>query len=385
MQMMKNVLIISYEFPPIIGGAGVYAHDLAIGLVKNGHKVSLLTYSTPNNRQFLADFGKKYQVACYTIPARKIIHFYLLYLKFKEILKQASFDTIIFSDGRSKKMGALFQSSLKGILGRSVSILHGNEKNSFFEKPSLALRLFGMQKRMLNFFLQQKKIIVVSEAELSMWQQTPLKNQLHLIRHGIDTDIFQPRTTAEVTVLKAQLGIDKERPILLSASRIVKEKGQEVVLESLDKILQSVPDLLFVIVGNGDHLPQLEQMVAARGLQNHVVFAGGVSRDVLSTYLAVCDLFILPSQYYESFGLVYLEAAACGKAAIAGNRGGTNEAVVEDVTGYLVDPLSREAIADKVINVLQNKPLRERLQTNALKRATAEFSNMRMAERIINF
>ncbi|HEY9257415.1 glycosyltransferase, partial [Chitinophaga sp.] len=90
-------------------------------------------------------------------------------------------------------------------------------------------------------------------------------------------------------------------------------------------------------------------------------------------------------QFYESFGLVYLEAAACGKAAIAGNRGGTNEAVVDDVTGYLVDPLSREAIVDKVVRLLQDKPLREQMQTNALKRATADFSNKRMAEKIVNF
>lgn len=382
---MKNILIISYEFPPIIGGAGVYAHDLAIGLVKNGHKVSLLTYSTANNKQFLAAFEEKYQVACYSIPGIKFIHFHLLYLKFRELLRQQEFDTIIFSDGRSKKMGALFQSSLKNILPRSISILHGNEKNSFFEEPSFLLKLFGMQRRMLSFFLQQKKIIVVSESELNIWKKTALKDQLHLIRHGIDTDIFQPKTVAEITAIKSGLGINDNRPILLSASRIVKEKGQEVVLESLPEIIQAVPDLLYLIIGNGAHLPQLQQQVVAQGLQKHVVFVGGVSRDVLATYLSICDLFILPSQFYESFGLVYLEAAACGKAAIAGNRGGTNEAIVDDVTGYLIDPLSRQAIADKVVSVLQNKPLRERLQSNAQKRAVAEFSNKSMAEKIVNF
>ncbi len=382
---MKNILIISYEFPPIIGGAGVYAHDLAIGLVKNGHKVSLLTYNTGNNEQFLAAFAQQYQVTCYTIPGTKFIHFYLLFLKFKKILQQQEFDTIIFSDARSKKMGALFQSSLKNILPRTVSILHGNEKNSFFEKPSFLLSLFGMQKRMERFFLQQKKIIVVSEAELDIWQKTAMKDQLYLIRHGIDTDIFQPRTVTEIAAIKSNLGFRDDRPILLSASRIVKEKGQEVVIESLHQIIQAVPDLLYVIVGNGGHLAHLEQLVAAKGLKEHVVFVGGVSRDVLSTYLSVCDLFILPSQFYESFGLVYLEAAACGKAAIAGNRGGTNEAVVHDVTGYLVDPLSREAIVDKVVRLLQDKPLREQMQTNALKRATADFSNKRMAEKIVNF
>lgn len=381
---MKNVLIISYEFPPIIGGAGVYAHDLAIGLVKNGHQVSLLTYKTPRNEAFLASFEEKYGVRCHTIPERKYIHFYLFFRQLKKIVKKNSFETIIFSDARAKKMGALFHPALKHLSARSLSVLHGSEKASFFEKPSFLLRAFGMQQRMLNFLQHQRKIVVVSEAEYELWTQTALKEKLELIRHGIDTDIFHRRTPQEVAAIKSRLGIDLHRPVLFSASRLVKEKGQQLVIESLPEIVAAVPGLLCIIAGSGNYLPVLQQQVKELGLDEHVLFTGGVSREVLSDYFAICDLFILPSQFYESFGLVYLEAAACGKTAIAGNRGGTNEAVVNDVTGYLVDPVSKKEIVNKVVTVLTDPDLRNRLQTTAYTRAVAEFSNVTMAGKIIN-
>lgn len=380
---MKKVLIISYEFPPIIGGAGVYAHDLTIGLVKNGHQVSLLTYKTDRNADFLASFEQKYHVRCHAVPEKKYIHFYLFFLELKRIVKQEHFDVIIFSDARAKKMGAFFQPALKQLGDRSLAVLHGNEKASFFEKPSLLLRAFGMQRRMLNFLRQQKKIVVVSQAEYELWQQTNLKEKLQLIRHGIDTDIFHRRTPEQVAAIKKQYKINPARPILFSASRLVKEKGQELVIDSLPHIIKEVPDLLCIIAGSGNYLSTLQQKVKDLGLDHHVLFTGGVSRDILSDYFAICDLFILPSQFYESFGLVYLEAAACGKTAIAGNRGGTNEAVVDDVTGYLVNPLSVEEISDKVVTVLKDPVVRERLQRTAYERAITRFTNVAMADKII--
>ncbi|MCW3464664.1 glycosyltransferase family 4 protein [Chitinophaga nivalis] len=381
---MKNVLILSYEFPPIIGGAGVYAHDLAIGLVKNGHRVSLLTYRSPENTDFLKRFAQQYQVTCYTIPNQKYLHFYLFFRQLKKLVKQQHYDTIIFSDARSKKMGTFFQASLKQLLSRSVSIFHGGEQNSFFDKPSFLLRTFGMKDKMLQFFMQQKKIVVVSRAEHEMWNKTSLKEKLHLITHGIDTDIFHRRNPAEIDAIKKRLGISSTRPILLSASRLIKQKGQEVVVEGLPEMVKALPDLLYIIVGGGPHQEVLEAMVNERGLQKNVLFAGGVDRTVLSEYLAICDLFVLPSQFYESFGLVYLEAAACGKTAIAGNRGGTNEAIVDQVTGFLVNPVSKDEIIDKVLQVLQDEQLRQNLQTSAFNRTVEEFSNVRMAEKLIN-
>lgn len=240
-----------------------------------------------------------------------------------------------------------------------------------------------MQRRMLDFLRHQKKIVVVSEAEYELWQQTSLKEKLQLIRHGIDTDIFHRRTPDQVAAIKQQYGIDPARPILFSASRLVKEKGQELIIDSLQHIIKDVPDLLCIIAGSGNYLPTLQQKVKDLGLEHHVLFTGGVSREILSGYFAICDLFILPSQFYESFGLVYLEAAACGKTAIAGNRGGTNEAVVDDVTGYLVNPVSVEEICLKVVAVLKDPALRERLQRTAYERAVTRFTNVAMADKII--
>ena len=148
-------------------------------------------------------------------------------------------------------------------------------------------------------------------------------------------------------------------------------------------ILKEVPNTVCIIAGDGDHLPVLRQRASELGIQEQVRFTGGLSRAELSEYFAVCDVFVLPSQYYESFGLVYLEAAACGKTAIAGNRGGTSEAVVDNTTGYLVDPFCRNTLTSKVITLLQDEQLRNNLASSAYQRALAGFSNTAMAEKIV--
>lgn len=381
---MKNILIISYEFPPIIGGAGVYAHDLAIGLMKNGHTVSLLTYQTPANTKFLADFSDTYNITCHTISGTPVIHFYLLYLRLANLVKQQHFDLFIFSDARAKKMGAMFSSSLKQIADRSVAVLHGGEQNSFFNHPSRLLKLSGIAGKMMRFLSQQQRIVVVSKSEYDLWEGSPLREKLQLITHGIDTDIFYRRQPAEITAIKAKLRLDPGKKIILSASRLVKQKGQESLIACLPDILLKSPDTLCIIAGDGNYLPALKEQVKQLGLERKVIFTGGISRNKLSEYFAICDVFVLPSQFQESFGLVYLEAAACGKTAVAGNRGGTSEAVADMETGYLIDPFSRTALTDKITMLLNDDKLRNKLSTAAYERALGSFSNTAMAARIVS-
>jgi glycosyltransferase involved in cell wall biosynthesis len=381
---MKNILIISYEFPPIIGGAGVYAHDLAIGLVKNGHQVSLLTYRTPANTKFLAEFSATYNIACHTIPGTPVIHFYQLYLRLVNLLKQQQFDLIIFSDARAKKMGALFSSSLQRIADRSVAVLHGGEQNSFFNQPSRLLKLSGIAGKMMRFLSQQQRIVVVSRSEYDLWENSPLREKLQLIRHGIDTEIFYKRLPAEISAIKAKLRIDPGKKIILSASRLVKQKGQELLIACMPDILLQSPDTLCIIAGDGNYLPALKEQVKVLGLEKKVLFTGGIPRTILSEYFAICDVFVLPSQFQESFGLVYLEAAACGKTAVAGNRGGTSEAVADKETGYLIDPFSRAALTDRIVTLLNDDKLRDKLSAAAYERALGSFSNTAMAARIVS-
>jgi phosphatidylinositol alpha-1,6-mannosyltransferase len=130
----------------------------------------------------------------------------------------------------------------------------------------------------------------------------------------------------------------------------------------------------------------LEKLVEKLKLQNYVVFAGEAKESELVDHYNIGDIFIMPSRYIENtgsvegFGIVYLEAAACRKVVIGGNSGGAPEAVGDNSTGILVDPLDTDDIANNVINLLLNKERYNRLASNAEQRAKHQFSHSMVSE-----
>src|SRR5690606_32150475 len=109
MASLKKILILSYEFPPLIGGAGVYAHDITMGLHKNGHEISLITYNHggANNSVLSRVIAQGIKVSI--VPNVKYVHFLFFYWKLRMLTTKYKYDLIVFNDGRSKRIGALFQ------------------------------------------------------------------------------------------------------------------------------------------------------------------------------------------------------------------------------------------------------------------------------------
>lgn len=151
-------------------------------------------------------------------------------------------------------------------------------------------------------------------------------------------------------------GLEPEHKVLLTVSRLAlseRYKGHRQVLFALKKILQSHPDVRYLIAGDGDDLPRLQETVKAMGLTNHVIFAGHVPTRDLPKLYQLCDLFIMPSTK-EGFGIVFLEAMATGKATIAGNIDGSVDALDDGRLGALVDPNDSSAIAETVCRILDH-------------------------------
>lgn len=182
------------------------------------------------------------------------------------------------------------------------------------------------------------------------------------ITPGVDTDFFKPGKKDDGLVKIYSL---KDKIILLTVGRLDERKGHDMVLEVLPRLLPNYPDLVYLIVGKGREEKRLNEIVSEKGLQNSVLFVGYVEEDQLPAYYNLCDIFILPNRItkssalkgdYEGFGIVFLEAGACGKPVIGGRSGGVVDAVSDGLTGYLVDPFSPEEIAKK-IKILLDNPL----------------------------
>jgi len=157
------------------------------------------------------------------------------------------------------------------------------------------------------------------------------------------------------TYLLEQYGFKPDQPIILTVSRLSaleRYKGYDKILEALPQIRQAIPNVHYIIAGKGNDRPRIEQLIAQQGLQECVTLAGFVPDEQLCDYYNLCDLFAMPSKR-EGFGIVYLEALACGKPTLGGNRDGAIDALCHGELGALVDPDDAGAIAQTTIQILQ--------------------------------
>jgi glycosyltransferase involved in cell wall biosynthesis len=167
--------------------------------------------------------------------------------------------------------------------------------------------------------------------------------------------VFQPRQRS--LPLLNRLGLESDQPVLLTVARLAgreRHKGYDVVLEAMPEIRGEVPGVHYLLVGEGDDRPRIERRIRDLGLQRDVTLTGFVSDHELPDYYNLCSLFAMPSKR-EGFGIVYLEAMACGKPAIAGNRDGARDALMDGELGILVDPDDVAAFGDVVVEVLSGR------------------------------
>ena len=162
-------------------------------------------------------------------------------------------------------------------------------------------------------------------------------------------DTFTPGPAAPG--YRARLGIG-DGPVILTVGRLAsteRSKGHEAIFALLPDLRQRVPGLVYLIAGEGDDLPRLEQRARNLGLgPDSVRFLGYVPDEELPDVYRLADLFVMPSST-EGFGIVYLEAAACGLRVVGGAADGSADAIQDPRVGTTVDPGNRDALLAAVL------------------------------------
>jgi D-inositol-3-phosphate glycosyltransferase len=179
---------------------------------------------------------------------------------------------------------------------------------------------------------------------------------------GVDTDLFRPGDRAEA---RRGLGLD-ERPVLLWVGRIAPIKGLDTLLDAVARLSATGQSPRLLIVGgeadepaNG-HEASLRRRIERLRLEDTVRFIGPQPQSVLPVYYVAADVTVLPS-YYESFGMVALEAMACGSPVIASRVGGLVTTVRDGVTGFLVPDSDVPALAERIESLIADPELRWRV------------------------
>lgn len=195
------------------------------------------------------------------------------------------------------------------------------------------------------------------------------RNPIEVAPLGIDTARFHDASGSRAV----RKGYGGDAPILLTVGGLKPRKGQDVAIRAFRRVKRAFPAAQYLIVGTGRWREELEGLAKGLGLVDSVHFLGRVSDEALPAYYHACDVFVLTPRFinwsFEGFGLVYLEAAACGKASVASRSGGVEDAVIDGETGLLVPEGDVEATAEAVIRMLRDPELAHRLGESARARA----------------
>ncbi len=197
--------------------------------------------------------------------------------------------------------------------------------------------------------------------------------RIRLIENGVDVTRFRPvpRRPDLVTLL----GL-RDCFVFVSVCRLLEKKGIDQALRAFAQVVQEYPASRYLVVGDGPYRGKLETLAGSLGIAGKVAFTGAVAEDELVEHYALGDVFVMPNRRLpngdtEGFGLVFLEANACGLPVIAGSDGGSIDAVTHGVNGLLVDGHSVASIAGAMLELRRDPALRDRLRGGGHKAAAA--------------
>jgi len=361
-------LLITLAFPPDIGGMQSFAYQRCRHASAN-----YLVILAPRMEGWQTfDEGQpvricRWSAALRNVPGiKRVLQFVFPLLHALRLHRQEQFDAI-----------ECWQPLPFGLIGMIFKALysvpyivwsHGNDLSRPQRYP---LARFLLSRVLADACLVMANSQSTREALLAL--DIP-SDKIRVLNPPVDTQRFRPDIDSSVIVQKHGL---KSKRVILTAARLVRVKGVDTVIKALPKVLEAVPNTVYLIVGDGPLRGELEQLAEASGVRDHVFFAGAVDHlsDDLPRYYRACDVFVMVSRPFpqgrelERFGMAYLEAGACGKPVVAGRGGGVEEAVQDGVTGILVDPLDPEALSNAIVRILKDRELAKRLGENGRKRA----------------
>lgn len=336
---MRKTLLITLEFPPFAGGVGNYYYNLVKRLPADKIHVLTAEKSKHNENYNFKIFRKTLITKLPFKPKWLTALLKSIYYVKKEGIEQ-------LWAGQVLPLGTVCL-IIKKIFNLPYFVsCHGTDiltaqKNK--KKRELAVKILKEAKFITaNSHFTKNEIIKLGIEDNKIIVIYPCPNDLPEIN----------QKTANEIKIKYSL---ENKKIILSVGRLVERKGFSLVINSLAPLLKSHPDLIYLIIGNGPKEKELDLLIKKLNLINQIRILTKINNNELAHLFNLCEIFILtPYELFgeiEGFGMVYLEAGLFSKPVIASRSGGVPEAVIENMTGILVNPEKTEEIS-KAINLL---------------------------------
>ena len=333
---IPRLLVVTNDFPPRVGGAQRYCHDLVRHLPPD--RVTVLAPRMDGWREF--DAAQAYPVVRYggsfLLPGGE------LRPRVRSLLRETGAEMVLFGHGYPlAAMGP-------GLDVPYATLTHGVE--AWMSRVPVGRQLLARA-------LSDARVVFTVSRHTERWirRALPARTRTLPLPPGVDVDRFNP--DVDGLPVRTRHGVG-DRPLVACVSRLVQRKGQDTLIRVWPAVRRAIPGARLLLVGGGPDRERLGQLAAPLG--DAVSFAGVVSEEELPAHYAAADLFAMPCRdqkgglELEGLGIVYLEAAACGKAAVAGRSGGAPEAVIEGETGVVVDGRDQAGLGRAIVKLLED-------------------------------
>ncbi|WP_110927635.1 N-acetyl-alpha-D-glucosaminyl L-malate synthase BshA [Bacillus massiliglaciei] len=348
---------------PTVGGSGVVATELGKLLAEKGHEIHFISTSLPFrlNRMYHNIYYHQVEVNSYSVfqyPPYDLA----LANKMAQVIKRENLDILHVHYAIPHAVCAILAKQMSGSNVKIVTTLHGTDITVLGYDPSM--------NNLIKYGIEQSDVVTaVSNALVDQTKELidPDK-EISTVYNFIDERDYHK---VDSTNLKRDFGIKDEEKVLIHVSNFRSVKRVGDVVKAFALTAEKVPSKL-LLVGDGPEMTLVTKQVRELGIMDQVLFLG--KQDNLAELYSMSDLVLLLSEK-ESFGLVLLEAMACGVPAIGTDIGGIPEVIVDGKTGYLCKLGDINDVAEKAVKILSDDRLHQSFSEASLLRVQEKFQS----------
>ena len=364
-----RIIMLTWEYPPkIVGGISRVVHGISQELGKNGNEVHVATFNEAEMKEFEKE-GDVYvsRVNACGINANNFIdwvlqmNFSLLERCIRLIIDTGRFDIIHAHDWIVAFAAKTLKNGFKTPL---ISTIHATESGRNWGIHNDTQKYINDVEWMLTY--ESWKVIVNS-----LYMKSEVKNlfglpedKIHVIPNGVNKNRFNG--CKRDCGFRRKYAADNEK-LVFFIGRLVNEKGAQVLVDAVPKVLHHFRDAKFVIAGKGPQLDYLRGKAAVMNISHKVYFTGYISDEDLGKFYKCADIAVFPS-LYEPFGIVALEGMAAGIPVVASDTGGMGEVVCHGVDGMKCYAGNANSLADCILELLFNPGKAEEMKKRALEK-----------------
>jgi L-malate glycosyltransferase len=354
---------------PSVGGSGVVATELGKLLAERGHEIHFITSSIPFRlgKFYPNIFFHEVEVNHYSVfkyPPYDLA----LASKMAEVAKREKLDLLHVHYAVPHAVCAVLAKQMLNDNIKIVTTLHGTDITVLGYDPSLS--------EMIKFGIDKSDVVTAVSHQLKEDTEQLLKIQKEIIpvHNFVDERVYYRRKNN--SELKKTYGIREDEKVIVHISNFRPVKRIQDVIKAFSMIRKAMPSKL-LLIGNGPELTVACELVRELNIEEDVLFLG--KQENVGELFSICDLKLLLSEK-ESFGLVLLEAMACGVPVIGTRIGGIPEVIVDNETGFMVEVGDIESVAEKAVSLLSDIEKHSRFRENSVQHVREHF----LSEKIVS-